>query len=167
MLAQVAVGFFFSRRVKLTSRPVGDRRVRGSTARPIHARGPRTAPELAESPAVAVPVTLGVWHPVILLPTAWREWSEEKLQAVLAHELSHVVRRDALTRALAAIHRGVFWLAHWLGGWSGISLHWPSSPAMMRRCAREWIAFFTLRSYSVSITICRARQDASDGREWQ
>jgi hypothetical protein len=62
-------------------------------------------------------VTLGIWHPIILLPTAWRTWREEKLQAVLAHELSHVVRRDALTRALAAIHRGVFWfspLAWWL-----------------------------------------------------
>ncbi|MGO8732743.1 MAG: M56 family metallopeptidase [Terriglobia bacterium] len=79
--------------------------------------GLKTAPELAESPAVVVPVTLGVWHPIILLPTAWRAWSEEKFQAVLAHELSHVVRKDALTRALAAIHRGVFWfspLAWWL-----------------------------------------------------
>jgi hypothetical protein len=79
--------------------------------------GLETAPELAESPAVVVPVTLGVWRPIILLPPAWRAWSEEKIQAVLAHELSHVVRKDALTRALAAIHRGVFWfspLAWWL-----------------------------------------------------
>jgi hypothetical protein len=39
------------------------------------------------------------------------------MQAVLAHELSHVVRKDARTRALAAIHRSVFWfnpLAWWL-----------------------------------------------------
>ena len=64
-----------------------------------------------------MPVTLGAWHPIILLPPAWRDWSEEKIQAVLAHELSHVVRKDALTRAMAAIHRGVFWfspLAWWL-----------------------------------------------------
>ncbi|MGD0222809.1 MAG: M56 family metallopeptidase [Terriglobia bacterium] len=119
LLAQVAVGFLFSRRVKLSSRPVGDRRVLAALLNQSTRGGISTAPELAESPVVAVPVTLGVWHPVILFPTAWREWSEEKLQAVLAHELSHVVRRDALTRALAALHRSVFWfspLAWWLEG---------------------------------------------------
>jgi hypothetical protein len=117
LLAQLAVGFFFSRRVKLSGRPVGDRRVLAALLEQATRWGLDTAPELAESPAVAVPVTLGAWHPIILVPTAWRAWSEEKIQAVLAHELSHVVRKDALTRALARIHRGVFWfspLAWWL-----------------------------------------------------
>jgi beta-lactamase regulating signal transducer with metallopeptidase domain len=117
LLAQLAVGFFISRRVKFSGRPVGDRRVLAALLEQSTRWGLETAPELAESPAVAVPVTLGVWHPIILLPSAWRAWREEKFQAVLAHELSHVVRKDALTRALAAIHRGVFWfspLAWWL-----------------------------------------------------
>ena len=117
LLAQLAVGFFISRRVKLSGRPVGDRRVLAALLEQSTRWGLATAPELAESPAVAVPVTLGAWHPIILLPSAWRAWSEAKFQAVLAHELSHVVRKDALTRALAAIHRGVFWfspLAWWL-----------------------------------------------------
>ena len=116
-LAQLALGFYISRRVKLSGRPIGDRRVRAALLDQSTRWGLESAPELAESPAVAVPVTLGAGHPTILLPTAWRAWSEEKIQAVLAHELSHVVRKDALTRALAAIHRGVFWfspLAWWL-----------------------------------------------------
>jgi beta-lactamase regulating signal transducer with metallopeptidase domain len=117
LLAQLAVGFFVSRRVKLSGRPVGDRRVLAALLEQSTLWGLETAPELAESPTVAVPVTLGVWHPIILLPTAWSAWSEAKFQAVLAHELSHVVRKDALTRALAALHHGVFWfspLAWWL-----------------------------------------------------
>jgi beta-lactamase regulating signal transducer with metallopeptidase domain len=117
LLAQLAVGFFISRRVKLSGRPVGDGRVLAALLAQSTRWGLETAPELADSPAVAVPVTLGVWHPVILRPAAWCAWSEGKLEAVLAHELSHVVRKDALTRALAAIHRGVFWfspLAWWL-----------------------------------------------------
>ncbi len=117
LLAQLAVGFFISRRVKRSGRPVGDRRVLAALLEQSTRWGLETAPELAESPAVAVPVTLGAWRPIILFPTAWHAWSEEKFQAVLAHELSHVVRKDALTRALAAIHRGVFWfspLAWWL-----------------------------------------------------
>jgi beta-lactamase regulating signal transducer with metallopeptidase domain len=117
MLAQLAVGFFISRRVRHSAHPVGDGRALATLLAQTTGWGLEAAPELAESPAVAVPVTLGAWHPIILLPPAWRDWREEKLQAVLAHELSHVVRRDALTRALAALHRGVFWfspLAWWL-----------------------------------------------------
>jgi bla regulator protein blaR1 len=111
------VGFYFSRRLKLFSNPVGDRRALSIMLEQSTRWGLRTAPGLAESPSVTVPVTLGAWHPFVLLPTAWRTWSDEKIQAVLAHELSHVARRDALTRALAAIHRSVFWfspLAWWL-----------------------------------------------------
>jgi beta-lactamase regulating signal transducer with metallopeptidase domain len=116
LLGQVAVGFYFSRRVKRFSRPVGDRRVLAILLEQSTGCGLDTPPGLAESSTVAVPVTLGAWHSIVLLPTAWRAWSEEEIQAVLAHELSHVIRKDALMRALAAIHRCVFWFSP-LGWW--------------------------------------------------
>ena len=53
----------------------------------------------------------------ILLPTAWREWDDAKLDAVIAHEVSHVARRDALTQRLSLLHRAIFWfspLSWWL-----------------------------------------------------
>jgi len=117
LLGRLLVGFYFGRRVKLLSTSIGDRgalaiMLEQTTRWKLH-----SAPRLAETAAVAVPVTLGAWHPDILLPIAWRAWTEEKLRAVLAHELSHVARRDALTRTLAAIHRSVFWFspfAWWL-----------------------------------------------------
>jgi beta-lactamase regulating signal transducer with metallopeptidase domain len=74
-------------------------------------------PRVAESAAIAVPVTLGVREPSILLPADWREWDDAKLRAVLAHELSHVARRDPLTQQASQIHRAIFWfspLAWWL-----------------------------------------------------
>jgi beta-lactamase regulating signal transducer with metallopeptidase domain len=116
LLARVAVAFLFSRRIKFSCRPVDDRRVRAALVEQSARGGLETAPEVAESPAIAVPVTLRVWRPTILLPATWRTWGEEKIQAVLAHEMSHVVRKDALTRALAAIHRAVFWFSP-LGWW--------------------------------------------------
>ena len=66
---------------------------------------------------LSVPLMLGVREPAILLPTGWRKWDDEEFAAVLAHELSHVERHDALWQRLALIHRAIFWfspLAWWL-----------------------------------------------------
>jgi beta-lactamase regulating signal transducer with metallopeptidase domain len=73
--------------------------------------------QVQQSPAVAVPVTLGVLSPRIVLPAAWPTWPEAKLQAVLAHEAAHVRRRDPLIALAARVNRCVFWfhpLAWWL-----------------------------------------------------
>jgi hypothetical protein len=64
---------------------------------------------ILESDAVYVPATLGFLHPVVLLPIAWRTWSETKLQAVLAHELAHVRRADWLVITLAEFNRALYW----------------------------------------------------------
>lgn len=75
------------------------------------------APALKESAAISVPATIGVAHPAILLPLNWRVWSSEQLDAILAHEISHVARRDALTQTASLAHRAIFWfspLAWWL-----------------------------------------------------
>ena len=117
LLGRLAVGWYFSRRLRLVSSPIRDGRGPRFLFEQARRWGIRTPPGLAESPAVAVPVTLGWRRPLILLPLAWRGWREEKTQAVLAHELSHVVRKDAWTLAPAAIHRSIFWfnpLAWWL-----------------------------------------------------
>ena len=53
----------------------------------------------------------------ILLPSGWRDWDDAKLDAVVAHEVSHVARRDALTQRLSLLHRAIFWfspLSWWL-----------------------------------------------------
>jgi len=74
-------------------------------------------PGVAESPAVTVPVTLGLVRPVIVLPSGWRGWEPWKLQAVLAHERAHVERRDPLCQAASSVYRSLCWfhpLAWWL-----------------------------------------------------
>jgi predicted nucleic acid-binding Zn-ribbon protein len=65
--------------------------------------------EVRESERVTSPVTVGLIRPVILLPADWRAWSVAKLDAVLAHEQSHVRRRDPAVQFLSALHRALLW----------------------------------------------------------
>ncbi len=66
---------------------------------------------IRESERIAAPVTLGILRPSIVLPPDWREWDRAKLDAVLAHERSHIERRDPLVQLGSAIHRALLWIS--------------------------------------------------------
>jgi beta-lactamase regulating signal transducer with metallopeptidase domain len=66
------------------------------------------------SAAVRGPISFGR---CILLPADYASWSRTKLDAVLAHEESHIGRGDFFIQLLAALYRAVFWFspfAWWL-----------------------------------------------------
>ncbi|MBC8356302.1 MAG: hypothetical protein H8E66_30350 [Planctomycetes bacterium] len=70
-----------------------------------------------ECPLIRVPVALGVIRPRILLPSDWNAWSAEKLQAVIAHEQTHIQRADGAVIFLAEVNRSLYWfhpVAWWL-----------------------------------------------------
>ncbi len=72
---------------------------------------------LFESTWITVPMTVGWRRPKILLPADWRDWDVAKLDAVLAHERTHIRRADWAIALLAGINRSIFWfhpLAWWL-----------------------------------------------------
>lgn len=56
-----------------------------------------------------VPLTWGVLQPVVWLPSGAAEWDAERRTLVLAHELAHVKRRDALTQWIANISLALHW----------------------------------------------------------
>jgi bla regulator protein blaR1 len=117
LFVRVLTGAVLGARLARSATPIGDAAARRDLAASAHRAGLRRQPLLAESEALVVPVTVGVLRPAVLLPTSWREWETGKLAAVVAHEVSHVSRRDALMQRLALIHRAVFWfspLAWWL-----------------------------------------------------
>jgi len=65
--------------------------------------------EIRESDQVPTPAALGIARPAIVLPMDWRQWSAAKLDAVLAHERSHIRRHDPAVQVLSAIHRALVW----------------------------------------------------------
>jgi beta-lactamase regulating signal transducer with metallopeptidase domain len=59
---------------------------------------------LLESVAIDDPVTVGVFHPAILLPSkVLPELREQDLSAILAHEYGHIRRRDFLAHILCEL----------------------------------------------------------------
>jgi beta-lactamase regulating signal transducer with metallopeptidase domain len=117
LLGRLAFGLYATRCLRRASRPVSDARLQSILSAQGLQAGIRKLPELAESSALAVPITLGWVRPSIILPDSWREWSCEKTEAVLAHELSHVGRADYATLLAASLYRCIFWfspLAWWL-----------------------------------------------------
>src|SRR6185312_14693197 len=54
-----------------------------------------------ESDAIGAPIAVGILKPEILLPADWRDWEPAKLDAVLAHERSHIRRRDPAIQAIS------------------------------------------------------------------
>lgn len=68
-------------------------------------------PNVCESERVAAPVTLGILRPAVVLPLDWSDWDCATLNAVLAHERSHIERRDPAVQLLSTIHRALLWIS--------------------------------------------------------
>jgi TonB family protein len=61
-------------------------------------------PAIAVSPQEVGPVTIGLWHGLVLVPSTFLEnISAGDLDAVLAHELAHIQRRDFAKNVLYGI----------------------------------------------------------------
>jgi beta-lactamase regulating signal transducer with metallopeptidase domain len=83
-------------------------------ARPLHLEeGPLKldAPvEVRTSPSLLEPGLVGIVHPVVILPQGLlASLSRAERDGILAHELSHLRRRDNLTAALHMAVEAIFW----------------------------------------------------------
>lgn len=116
LLAHFGLGAVLSQCLLRRAEPIRDPQALATLVREAAAATLPSPLRLASSEAVLVPVTVGFLRPAIILPSDWRGWDEPRLRAVLAHELSHVARRDPLTQALAALHRSIYWFSP-LGWW--------------------------------------------------
>jgi len=117
LLLRIVVGNTLARRLVRSSNPIQQSGVGLGQRFRAPATGRRVEPRIRESSFISVPVTVGAIAPAILLPIHWREWDDAKLDAVITHEMSHVLRRDALSQYLSLIYRAIFWfspLAWWL-----------------------------------------------------
>jgi len=58
---------------------------------------------------VAMPLTWGIFRPLVILPASATEWQEERRRMVLLHELAHVARHDWCFQMCAELARSFYW----------------------------------------------------------
>ncbi len=75
--------------------------------------------DVRSTPGVMEPCVIGVWRPVLLVPSGIEDdLTAGQLAAVLLHERCHIRRRDNVTAAVHIVAEAVFWfypLVWWLG----------------------------------------------------
>ncbi len=75
--------------------------------------------EVRSAPGLLEPGVVGLFRPILLLPAGILErLTPRQLDAILAHELCHVRRRDNLSAAIHMLVEAVFWfhpLVWWIG----------------------------------------------------
>jgi TonB family protein len=64
---------------------------------------------LLQSDRPALLVTWGFFRPTVILPAAARTWSEDRVGAVLCHELAHIRRQDWAVQLAADCLRSIYW----------------------------------------------------------
>ncbi len=64
---------------------------------------------LKQTARTNVPLCVGWRQPCIVLPDDWHSWNALTLRAVLAHEVSHIVRRDLAWQNVASSTCALYW----------------------------------------------------------
>lgn len=72
---------------------------------------------ISDSPKTATAMTWGLFQSVVLLPKGADQWTPERLEAVLLHELAHVRRKDFASQLLAELACALYWYhpLAWIG----------------------------------------------------
>ncbi|MBI3861585.1 MAG: PD40 domain-containing protein [Planctomycetia bacterium] len=118
-LWRIARALLAARRIIAASLPIDEQEVFQICSSLADNLGWRGAVGLRQSEQTRVPLCLGWKQPRIVLPADWRRWPAETLRAVIAHEMSHVVRQDVAWQLLARLACALYWFQPlaWLAAW--------------------------------------------------
>jgi len=121
----------------------------------------RTVRLLQCSSPLAMPLTWGIFRPVVVLPSSAAHWPEDRRRIVLSHELAHIARRDWLLQICAEFVRAIYWF-HPLAWLAAARLRHESERASDDAVLRSGIA----PSHYASQLLDLARTLENSSRAW-
>lgn len=118
-LIRIAGAIVFGRRIVARSPEIIDTNCRNVLQEIAGRLGWSGRVGLRQSEQTTVPLCVGCRRPCIVLPHDWPGWPAETLRAALAHELSHIIRRDVAWQLLARLACAIYWFhpLGWLAAW--------------------------------------------------
>ena len=108
MLASMTVGVLMVRRHVRRSIPAPEGWI-SLLNRICNRMGVSAKVRLLKSDWSNIPFTCGILRPSIVLPKEADEWSTERRNIVLVHEVAHIKRADCLTQLIARLARTLYW----------------------------------------------------------
>ncbi|MEX0727479.1 MAG: M56 family metallopeptidase [Planctomycetaceae bacterium] len=108
-LTVVFIGWCRARRMVRSSSIVQDAQWQALLTSLCQRLGLRKNIELREGTDSIVPLTWGLFKPVVLIPSPAHEWSDSLKQSVLLHELLHIQRGDIAYQLIARLACAVYW----------------------------------------------------------
>jgi beta-lactamase regulating signal transducer with metallopeptidase domain/tetratricopeptide (TPR) repeat protein len=114
-LAALALGFRRAGALIRKARPSADPDLEALAAAASARLGLRRPVPVLLSAEATVPMTAGLFRPVLVLPESARAWPPERQRVVLLHELAHVARRDLGALLVSELATAAYWfhpLAH-------------------------------------------------------
>ncbi len=117
--ARAAGSWFWLQGLRKQGTPVGDAEARGRLSTLGRRLGVRRAVTFLESVRVASPFSMGLFRPVVMVPLGFFAHLDPlAAEAVLAHELAHIRRLDALVNGVQCLietllffHPAVWWIS--------------------------------------------------------
>jgi beta-lactamase regulating signal transducer with metallopeptidase domain len=123
MFLRVAMGLWGGRRLCRSGAPVENGPLFDAMRDCARRMGMRVVPAVAYCGRISVPVVLGIWRPMILLPASLAVGlTPEQFQTLLLHELAHIRRFDPAVNVLQRVveamlffHPAVWWISRQVG----------------------------------------------------
>src|SRR5262249_18710859 len=97
------------RNLRKKSKAAAGAELEGCLAESCNALGCKAQVQLRICDDAIPPMTWGIFRHVILLPAAAIQWSRDRQRLVLAHELAHIGRHDAIGQLLAQTVLSIYW----------------------------------------------------------
>ncbi|MEM6468358.1 MAG: M56 family metallopeptidase [Planctomycetota bacterium] len=118
-------------------------------------------PSIRLGEQIPIPMVVGVWSPVVLLPEDFRKWTDNERRSSLLHEMTHLKRRDTAARMLAVLNCIIYWFhpaSHWLRHRLAESSEWATDRDVLQASSRVGLSGLSYAESLISVVARSSRR---------